>query len=140
MECLPPGRHTRLPGESHPSLDRGPVCLAVVAASTCRHGVLPAVGATTRLREQVINGVCRTFTVGTAMMIAAQHATLGPSGCSSVQESGFDVADEAQDQRPGIWADAVSVAGFLNNRNLTHQHPNRVLDRDGVQSRVVGVE
>jgi hypothetical protein len=34
----------------------------------------------------------------------------------------------------------MSIAGFLNDRNLTDQHPNRVLDRNRVQGRVVGVE
>jgi hypothetical protein len=62
------------------------------------------------------------------MMVTAEYAAFGPSGCAGVQESGLDVADQTQNQRPGIWPDAVSVACFLNDRNLTDEHPNRVLD------------
>ena len=34
----------------------------------------------------------------------------------------------------------VAVAGFLDDGDLADQHPDRVLDRDRVQGRVVGVE
>jgi hypothetical protein len=34
----------------------------------------------------------------------------------------------------------MSVSGFLDDRDFADQHPNRVLDRDRVQSRVVGIE
>src|SRR4029453_13583740 len=65
---------------------------------------------------------------------------LGPSGRWGVQESCLDVADQAQDQRPWVWANAMSISGFLDDRDFANQHPNRVFDRDRVQGRVVGVE
>jgi hypothetical protein len=76
----------------------------------------------------MINSVCDALAVGAAVMITPEHSTLGPGGRSGVQEGCLDVADQAQDQRPWIWTDAMSVAGFLDDGDLADQHPNRVLD------------
>src|SRR5688572_12507763 len=73
-------------------------------------------------------------------MIAAEHSALGPGGRSGVKEGCLDVADQSQDHRPGVRADAMSITGLLDDRNFADQHPDRMLDRDGVQGRVVGVE
>ena len=61
------------------------------------------------------------------MTITAEHSTLGPGRRSGVQEGCLDVADQAQDQWPWIWANAMPVAGFLDDGDLAYQHPNRVL-------------
>jgi hypothetical protein len=76
----------------------------------------------------MINSVCDALAVGAAVMITAEHPTLGPGGRSGVQEGCLDVADQAQDQRPWIWPNAMSVAGFLDDGDLANQHPNSVLD------------
>jgi len=88
----------------------------------------------------MIDSVGRTLAIGAAMMITAQHATFGPCGRSGVQEGGLDVADQTKHQWPGVWADSMSVAGFLNDRDLANQHADSVLDRNRVQGRVVGIE
>ena len=73
-------------------------------------------------------------------MITTQHSALGPGRGTSVEEGGLDVADQTKHQWPGVWADSMSVAGFLNDRDLANQHADSVLDRNRVQGRVVGIE